>query len=96
LRRGRINIDDALLSLLHAIELTADLVRPDELYPDGPVGPLLEVVHELKATRPLDQKIALVEAGRAELQLEFRLRLEPLLVSGIRRLGQSSERNSSG
>jgi hypothetical protein len=96
LGRGRIDVDDALLGLLHAVELAADLVVADELDADGPVGPLLDVVDELQAAGALDQQVALVESGGAELQLVLGLAGETLVVGRIRGLGQTRQGDRPG
>jgi hypothetical protein len=57
---------------------------------------LLPMNSKLQATGALDQKVALVEPGRAEFQLVFGLAAEAFIVGRIRGLGQARQRDGAG
>src|SRR3546814_20708336 len=71
------DLDNALLRLLHAVELAADLVAAHELDADSAVSTLFQIGGEGQTAGAFDQQVALIEAGGAELQ---------------RHLGRSEER----
>mmetsp|Transcript_3376 Transcript_3376/g.5862 ORF Transcript_3376/g.5862 Transcript_3376/m.5862 type:complete len:321 (-) Transcript_3376:3-965(-) len=94
--RCRIEIDNAQLRLLKAVQLAADLVVPDELDPDRAVGTLFKVTGEFKHARTLDQQVALVEACRAKGQRVLRLGAVAAVVGGFHGPRERRQRDRTG
>src|SRR3546814_10445988 len=90
------DLDNALLRLLHAVELAADLVAAHELDADSAVSTLFQIGGEGQTAGAFDQQVALIEAGGAELQRHLGLGLEALLVGRVGRLGKARGRDNSG